>query len=159
MSYESVFRKYYLGFIWEKCHHAYVYKMIHVLFIGWKECHPLDAAYDTMLTFLLSNISCCYPKSPLDILLKEKCIYSSGSCPASHSNQSLRVTQFLHICRLLNPKWRLPGARSSSTGKETRPQSLLRCPVNHRHKISGTAHNNALNICYNWYNNWQSGMV
>ena len=31
----------------------------------------MDAAYDTMLTYLLSNISCCYPKSPLDILLKE----------------------------------------------------------------------------------------
>ena len=69
-----------------------------------------DAAYDTSLTFLLSNISCCYPKSLLGILLREKCIYSSGSCPPSHSQSSFRkpISSYLQA---LKPKVKIAGGK------------------------------------------------
>ena len=69
-----------------------------------------DAAYDTSLTFLLSNISCCYPKSLLGILLREKCIYSSGLCPPSHSQSSFRNTISSYL-QALKPKVKIAGGK------------------------------------------------
>ena len=85
----------------------------------------------------------CYPKEPFRHSTQGK-MHLQFRFVSTLALKALFVTQFLHICRLLNPKWRLPEARSSSTGKEKQPQSSLRFPVNRPQMKSGKAHKKCL---------------